>query len=142
MCCCTEGCCIHAVVLAAGHAAVGRAAVAGQYHPIGAGAPGLDGAALSDEDGPCRALADGAHGFQTEPARYSHDCHSGTNAVTGVTLGLTQRFVPALVLLIGRGGRVCQAGYTVRLSCFLNTSKQLGVESPHSCNISLSTQGR
>ena len=44
--------------------------MAGQHDPIGPRAPGLDAAALSSEDGPCRALADEPHGFQTEPARY------------------------------------------------------------------------
>lgn len=44
--------------------------MAGQHHPVGAGAPGLDGAALSNEDGPCRALADEPHGCPAKPARY------------------------------------------------------------------------
>lgn len=106
MCCYAEVCCNLVAVWAAGHAAVGRATVAGQHYPIGSGAPGLDGAALSNEIGPCRALADEPHGFQTESARYSHGCHFGKTADMAAILRLTQLFDPANPGSVLRDGRV------------------------------------
>ena len=74
------GCSVN--VRVAGHAAVRRAAVAGEHPSNGPTAPGLD-AAISNENGPWRARADGPHDLQTAHARYSHSCHPIITALLG-----------------------------------------------------------
>lgn len=64
MCYCNNYNALQLTVWSAGHAAVGRAAVAGQHHPDGARASGLDaGWPLPYGDGTWRALADEPHGL-------------------------------------------------------------------------------